>query len=238
LNARTTAFVIFALAVAAGCVRLGFWQLDRLHTRRARNAEVTARLAMPPQAVAQLLASKDSLSFRRATATGTYDFANEVVLALRTHEGSPGVNLVTPLRIPGLDTAILVNRGWVYSPDGLHIDPAKWRESTEASVAGYLVPMVSDVRGIVSASRETRAVRQLDHDSLARNLPYPIATYALVALEPAGEIDRSPVRLTVPPLDEGPHRGYAIQWFAFAVIAVVGAGFVVFKPERRAVDRS
>jgi surfeit locus 1 family protein len=238
LKARTTAFVIFALAVAAGCVRLGFWQLDRLHTRRARNAEITTRLALPPQSIAQLLASKDTLSFRRATASGTYDYAHEVVLALRTHEGSPGVNLVTPLRIPGVDSAIMVNRGWVYSPDGLHVDPAKWRESPDASVSGYLVPMAGDARGMVTASHETGAVRALDRDSLARNLPYPIATYSLVALEPAGKPDSSPVRLTIPPLDEGPHRGYAMQWFAFAVIAVVGAGFVVFKPERRVVNRS
>jgi len=34
-------------------------------------------------------------------------------------------------------------------------------------------------------------------------------------------------RLTVPPLDEGPHLSYAIQWFAFATVALVGAGFVI-----------
>jgi cytochrome oxidase assembly protein ShyY1 len=35
------------------------------------------------------------------------------------------------------------------------------------------------------------------------------------------------VRLEVPALDEGPHLSYAIQWFFFAAVAVVGAGYVV-----------
>jgi cytochrome oxidase assembly protein ShyY1 len=30
------------------------------------------------------------------------------------------------------------------------------------------------------------------------------------------------VRLTIPALDEGPHQSYAIQWFSFALVAVVG----------------
>ena len=34
-------------------------------------------------------------------------------------------------------------------------------------------------------------------------------------------------RLTLPPLDEGPHFSYAVQWFSFALVALVGAGFVV-----------
>ena len=28
-----------------------------------------------------------------------------------------------------------------------------------------------------------------------------------------------------PPLDEGPHRSYALQWFSFAAIAIVGTFF-------------
>ena len=34
-------------------------------------------------------------------------------------------------------------------------------------------------------------------------------------------------RLTIPALDEGPHFNYAVQWFGFALVALIGAGFVV-----------
>ena len=46
----------------------------------------------------------------------------------RTRSGSPGVHILTPLRIPESDTALLVNRGWVYSPDARTVDLTRWRE--------------------------------------------------------------------------------------------------------------
>src|SRR5207248_11505308 len=39
--------LVGALLVAAACVRLGIWQLDRLHQRRAHNALVAAAPAPP-----------------------------------------------------------------------------------------------------------------------------------------------------------------------------------------------
>ena len=41
----TTILVIAAMAVMA---RLGIWQLDRLHQRRAFNARVSAQIDRPP----------------------------------------------------------------------------------------------------------------------------------------------------------------------------------------------
>jgi surfeit locus 1 family protein len=33
---------------------------------------------------------------------------------------------------------------------------------------------------------------------------------------------RYPARLEPPPLDEGPHLGYALQWFSFAIVGIIG----------------
>jgi surfeit locus 1 family protein len=41
-----------------------------------------------------------------------------------------------------------------------------------------------------------------------------------------------PVRLPPEELSEGPHLSYAIQWFTFATIAVVGA-VILLRRERR-----
>ena len=63
--------------------------------------------------------------FRRVRITGVPDYEHELIYAARTRRGSPGVNLLTPIRIAGSDTAIIVNRGWVYSPDGSSVDRAR-----------------------------------------------------------------------------------------------------------------
>jgi surfeit locus 1 family protein len=243
VNRRALGFLIFALVVSAGCVRLGFWQLHRLAERRAVNAMLSARLSAPPLAVRDVLRDSATAGFRRASATGTYDFANELALASRTRQGSPGVNIVTPLRLAGTDTAVLVNRGWVYAPDAMTADFARWSEPKAATVTGYLQEIGRAARGRLTAETNRRVIRHLDIDSLAKRFPYPIAPFLLVVTEapstgPAsGKRDSTPARIPLPLLDEGPHLGYAFQWFAFALIGVVGAVFGIRADARGTLRR-
>jgi surfeit locus 1 family protein len=235
VSRRAVAFVIFAILVAAGCVRLGFWQLHRLAERRAINEKLTARLSTPPAPALEAARDTASAAYRRSAANGTYDFENELSLAARTREGSPGANIITPLRVPASDTAVLVNRGWVYAADAMSVDFGRWREPNAASVTGYLLEIPRGARGPVTAPSSPRVIRRLDYDSLTKRLPYPIAPLLLVVTSPApagASRDSTPARLPPPLMDEGPHLGYAIQWFAFAVIGLVGTGVVV-RADRR-----
>jgi surfeit locus 1 family protein len=231
----TIFFAVFALAVSAGCVRLGFWQLSRLEERRLRNAEVAARSALPP-APALALAGDSSARFRRVVADGLYDFARELLLTSRARNGAPGVHLITPLLTER--GAILVNRGWVYAPDGMRIDAVLWREDSVARVEGYAELFAAPQSGPVSTPSVAAAVRRLDHDSLSARFPYPIAPILIVQRLDSGEAAASakgtPVRVEPPPLGDGPHRAYAIQWFAFAVVGVAGTAYVISRDRRGA----
>lgn len=228
MTRRSIGFLVFAIVVSAVCVRLGLWQLHRLGERRALNARLASRLTMPPVDVRAALGDSASAAYRRVSATGTYDFADELSLASRTRQGSPGINLITPLRMAGTDTAVLVNRGWVYAADAMTADVARWTERPDAAPTGYLLELPRGSTGAFTASSHPRVVRHLDYDSLAKRLPFPIARFMLVATDTApgayGSVarDSTPARLTAPLMDEGPHLGYAIQWFAFAAIGLVG----------------
>lgn len=209
-----------AVIIAAGCVGLGFWQLDRLGQRRAHNREVEAAMRAAP-------ASLESPGTRptrlmRVRLEGAPDYRHEIAITGRTRNGSPGVNIVTPFRIAGRDTAVLVNRGWVYSPDASQVDFARWKEGDSMSVTGY-VDTLSTGKSAVGAP--VRQVRQLEHHRIAAQLPYPVAPYFVVAqAEGTTRGPDTPVRLPLPSLDEGSHKSYAVQWFSFAVIALLGTG--------------
>ena len=239
VSKATVFFGMFAVAVSIGCVRLGFWQLARLRERQAANALVLARLVENPVPF-ERLPRNASVRFRRATAKGTYDFGNEFVVTSRSRHGSPGVHVITPLRTGHGDTAVLVNRGWAYAPDGMRVDLNLFREDSIAVVEGF-ADEFSVSSGPVSTPSVARAVRRLDRDSVAALVPYPLAGVVLVQQLDSGEataVDRgTPVRVEPPPLDEGPHRAYAIQWFAFALVGIVGTLLVLRRDRTRRTAR-
>ena len=222
---RLRLFVLFAVVSAAVFVRLGIWQLHRLGERRARNTVISDRLREAERDAGSLaLTDTTGIRFRRVRVTGTPDYDHELILAARSHKGAPGVNLLTPVRLAGRDTAVLVNRGWVYAADGATIDEERFRERDSVFV-GYAEVYPSPT-GTTYAGKP-KILARLGADAAARAVPYPIALFYVVELgDSTGAADRA-ARLTVPPLDEGPHAGYAVQWFAFAAIALAGAAFVV-----------
>ena len=88
---------ILAIVTALIFSRLGFWQLHRLHERRARNAALASRLMTPAVPLARLASDSAGAHWRRVEARGRFDFDHQIVLSGRTHNGSPGVQIVTPL---------------------------------------------------------------------------------------------------------------------------------------------
>jgi surfeit locus 1 family protein len=224
---RTLLFAAIALLAATLFVRLGFWQLDRLGQRRARNAAIRAQMAAAPAPWSDTTAVR----YRQVLVSGIPDYEREIVLVGRSREGSPGVNLVTPLRLRGSDTAVLLNRGWVYSPDATKVDQSLWREDDTLSVQGYVEAFSDPGPGDLPANQ--RVARRLSHQAVSARFPYPIAPVYVVATYSANDrrglaaAGRAPTRTPIPTPDDGPHLGYALQWFAFAAIAVVGTGIAI-----------
>ncbi len=211
------AALVLGLAAAALFVRLGLWQLDRLDQRRILNASLETRLAAPPIALTTgLVAAVDSLTFRRVRARGAFVFADEVVEGGRTFRGAPGAYLLTPLRFVD-GTAVLVVRGWTYAADGLTVERESLVEAESTTVEGVLLPVAG-----------RWSVRP---DTLTRG--YPLLPLVLRRTVPPPALPERVAIVALPPRDDGPHLSYAIQWFAFAVIAVVGGVILARRPPAR-----
>jgi len=212
LERRDLVGLVFALAAAALCARLGVWQIRRLGERRAQNAAIQAARERPPLDITAAL-TPDAASGRRLRARGVYDYSHEQVWRGRTFQGVPGVALITPLRLED-GAAVLVDRGWAPSADAYHVDERLYRE-----------PDTADVLAI--GRRAPRARGDVDPARLQDSLPYPLLRFVVQLLRPPTASDR-PVppgllRWPLPALSDGPHLAYAIQWFSFAVIIVVGS---------------
>lgn len=219
--------LLIPLACAGLFVRLGFWQLARHAERAAYNARVESRLAAPPIPFAKLPGDSALVRGQRVSIGGRFRYDLEQVQAGRVSEGAPGVHLLTPLERPGNDTLVLVTRGWVYSPDAAEVDRPRWRERDTVMLDGYAIPI--PVEGPSAPADTLKPLRVLNLAALAARIGRPVAS-ALVVMtsDSAPRADSVPRRLGRPSLVAGNHKSYAIQWFAFALIAVAG-GVLLFR---------
>jgi len=247
VTGRGIVAAVLAIAVAAVCVRLGFWQLDRLEQRRILNAAHAEALALDPvdlnaAGLSILARDGDDLLYRRGFARGRFDHAGEFLLRGRSHDGRPGVHLVTPLQLLDESGVVLVNRGWIPSPDGATADPRPFRVVEDVAVAGTFqrMPDAGDQASPVTVDLGDLAVatyRRLDRGLLGETMSLPLPLYYLQAASPPDGPAGPPIPVPDPTLDEGAHLGYAVQWFSFAAIALFGFLFTAVL-RSRAADES
>jgi surfeit locus 1 family protein len=137
----------------------------------------------------------------------------------------PGVRIVTPLLLADSGPAVLVARGFLPAPDAITADPRGSEEPGERTVRGIGLPVPAGAgEPIEHGGRETW--RRLDLAALRRRLPYRILP-VYIQQSPDSTLPRFPRREELPPMDDGPHLGYAVQWFLFAGMAVAFAFLVV-----------
>lgn len=221
---------LLALTIAVVCVRLGFWQLERLDQRQAFNVSAAGGLELPPivldsAALARIRLDPAAFVQRRAVALGRYSPGAEIVLRGRSHAGRPGVHLASVLYLMEEEDALIVNRGWVPSPDAATVEPRAFTESGVQRIEGVLqlVPHAGAEAAPVSVELEDTSIgtfRRLDYTTLAAMIERPLLPLYLQAVP--GDDDGFPIPVPLPTFDEGPHLGYAIQWFSFAAIAILG----------------
>jgi surfeit locus 1 family protein len=231
MSSAARRFVLVGLLlISAVFVRLGFWQLSRLRERQAANRVAVSALAAPPVSLDRVDQTDfANLAQHRLVATGRYDSEHEIVLRGVALDGVPGVHVVTPLLLSGQEAAVLVDRGFVPAPDAVTVDTDSLREPGQVRVEGIAIPIPSGGgKPLEHAGRTTWS--RLDLMALRDRLPYPIFPLYLRQL-PDSSLPAFPRRVAPPPLDEGPHLSYAVQWFLFAVMAVMFGVLVVNRPQ-------
>lgn len=230
---------LLVLAGTALCIRLGIWQLDRLAQRRVFNHQVESMRAMPALDLNQEQPKEISqMEWRSVKVQGKYDFANQVALRNQYNGSQYGYHLMTPLLFDG--GAVLVDRGWI--PAENDSAPAEWRNYDEPGnikLAGQLrlgqiKPAFGGVADTLPASgTKLELWNNADVVHIANQLPYSVLpVYIQPNVDPNDTQPPIPYQPTVD-LTEGPHLGYAFQWFTFATILFVGYPFYLRKQEEK-----
>jgi surfeit locus 1 family protein len=220
--APTPLFTLLALAAAALCVRLGLWQWHRGVERQAawtRFEAGTARLVDAGQSDLGQLPL-----FQRVAVRGAYDTAHQFLLDNRSWQGHPGYEVVTPLMRAGAPS-VLVDRGWVpFTGSRRQLPDVSLATPGTLSVTGRLADLPAAGLALGRAPPAGNAAWPKvtsfpDLGQLQLALGVPLAP-RIVLLDPSAPFGY--VRdWQAPGLSPLRHFGYAIQWWCFAVLALV-----------------
>ena len=222
---RWALLVVFVVALAIVFVNLGEWQLRRLAEREARNATTISNEQAPIKPYEQVFTRviTDADQWQRVTATGTFDGEHQFVVRNRNNGDDRGIEVVTPLRTAS--GAVLVNRGFIAVPPGTGQPTTGPPPPTgQVTVVGYVRRSEPGRTGAITP--ESGTVRLVNSDALQAAIGYPVANGYLSAIEVTPPQDGGFVPVALPEISSGPHFWYAMQWFMFAGIGILG--IVVF----------
>ena len=240
LSPKWIAGHLLALTLVVAFVNFGFWQLRRLDQARSRNEVIEARSATPQQSLAAVLALGDEMEFVPVAVTGVYAPEDEVLLRGRSTGGGPGFHVLTPL-VLGEDAgdlagkAVLVERGWVpYAMDEVPVTaalPPTGSVAVEGEAYPPQVPPTGALSGLAAHDPPEGALTQSFYVDVARlqpQMPYELVpAYLKLRVQTPPTPGELPTALPPEQHDLGPHLGYAIQWFSFAIIGVAGYFFLL-----------
>jgi surfeit locus 1 family protein len=228
-------FLVLLLIIVM--INLGFWQLRRLDEKKTINSHVRSRGALPTEPISNLVptgstrSSTSAVQWRRVTATGTYRVADELVVSNRSIDGQPGFWVLTPL-VESDGSIIPVVRGFVYQPEfeqlGVSNVPAP---AGQVTIEGAL--QASPTSGLFGQERSSgglvSAISQVDTVRLAERWgPNVLPVWLRLDSGAGAPSTQGPLYpVPPPPLSEGPHLSYAIQWFIFSAIAIGGYPMVL-----------
>ncbi len=219
IRAPAWAFVVTAAAIALFSA-LGLWQLRRGLAKEALQAQLADRAAAP-ELLSHALGAPLGSDTRRARASGRYLADRQLLQDGQSRQLQPGFHVWTPLLLAD-ESAILVNRGWI---------PAD-RSGFDGSAPAGPVTVTGFWRALPRPG-----VRLAGTDNCPDDAAFPaVVLYptphevecllkrpfvgGLLLLDPeaSGGYVREWTDFGFPPAR---HYGYAAQWFALGVAALV-----------------
>ena len=210
---------IVALGLVFLCLVAADWQYTRGVDRQARNNIIEERIARSPIELSSRDAVLDNNEWQSITTSGRFDSTQQILLRNRYWEGKYGYEVLT-LFTNTSGEKFWVDRGWVKAGATATTPPEVTAVPTgDVSITGrfrldsslprgsfFALPATGE--GLVS---ELNAQSQLDTEKFYIDL----LSGSDASLTPA-----APAQL--PPLSEGPHKAYALQWLFFGGLIVYG----------------
>jgi len=228
---------VLILVLIVSMIGLGFWQRSRWQEESAKQDRLESRAKADPVPLDRVVQSTDdpgavseSVDYRRAEVTGTYDTAGEFAVRNRSFDGAPGGWVATPL-VQADGTAVIVLRGWVPDESGNPSVPVAGADAPGGTVTVTGTVRRTQERGSVGATDPPTgtltSLARLDLSRVAKQSAHPLEPVWIQAdgsTPPQGDLPRF-VDVDLPTPSQ--NLSYMMQWWIFTLIAIVGYPLVL-----------
>ncbi|MBO0812528.1 MAG: SURF1 family protein, partial [Microlunatus sp.] len=158
--------------------------------------------------------------WRRVRVTGTFDGAHQYVIRYRSNAGNDGYEIIAPLHTDSGKT-VLVDRGFITLQGGTQIP------NTAPPAPSGPVTIIGRVRqnepgrdsAIVPVDHHARLI---DSTRIGADLRTPVVNGYIDVISMTPRDPGHFQTIALPELNDGPHFWYAVQWFMFTGIGVLG----------------
>ena len=214
---------IFVVALLVSTVNLGFWQLRRFDERKANNAQIMETTGRESVAVNNLSIDKldNTQSYTPAIARGTFDEDRQVYLINRSRDGVPGVEVINSFTLETDPVSyVVVNRGYLPRKVFNEGESEIWKPSSKVlEIEGFI--MIPFLDGKLQGDE----INRIDIDLLSDE--WGVSLLPIYLQQNQQTSNDWPVQMKPPELTEGSHLSYAVQWFIFTLIGLVGYPLVL-----------
>lgn len=205
--------------------RLQLWRAETRGERfeREQAARISAPIGLSPRQ-----REREKLLDRTATARGRWLAEKTLFVDNKIHRSRPGYHVLTPLRLSGSESVVLVNRGWIPLPRLRSDVPSISSPTGEIEISGVTRSFETKTFEL----QETRPqgaiwqhVREADYRRLSGLDALPV-----ILLQTGADDDGLSRDWSAAENPATRHYGYAAMWLVFALMAAA-YGFLAWRKE-------
>lgn len=213
-------YVVLAMCIIVLFIRLGYWQLSRAAEKEAMLSAQTHRATLPPRSLPNEVTALEN--YTPVIIKGQYDPLHTFIIQNRYFNHHLGVQVITPFKPEKGNVQVLVDRGW------LAIEQAKLERIDQhtrtipITLNGFVYNPGKPFKlndKLDEPKRWPLQLPQYDQDVMRDHLSSATYPFIIVNVDKTQDF----FKYNFEPVSMSPerHKGYAIQWFAFAAVAAI-----------------
>jgi surfeit locus 1 family protein len=214
---------VLAIVFLGFFISLGTWQLHRSREKEQILSSLEQKLEAAPVSLQLLSKDPKQRQYQPIEFQGVFLNNKQFLLDNRIHKGKVGYEVITPVKVKGTKDLILLNRGWIPATHDRRVLPKLRSVFGLQKIHGIIrMPLA---KGLVLKTEDLTdakwpiRIQQLNFKLMAALLSKPV--YPFVVLLDKNTQNGYVREWKFINMKPAKHIGYAVQWFAFALVLLI-----------------